>query len=198
TGTFVAGDHVAQRVIADVTHMDPARRVGKHLEHIVFGKGRVVGRSETAALLPERLPFRLGLPEIVATHPGNRAPAPQGRLRSSAPAGDLALKPKGRLYCPEAIRSCRARVRMAFSSSTPVSGVTAASAQLPLSSRCWRKTVARTPSARSSRPRMTIFTLSRSSDASGGVYQSVMMTPPNGSAEASGMKEIVSSEARHK
>ena len=30
-----------------------------------------------------------------------------------------------------------------------------------------------------------------------GVYQSVMITPPKGSAETSGMKERVSSEARH-
>jgi hypothetical protein len=30
-----------------------------------------------------------------------------------------------------------------------------------------------------------------------GEYQSVMITPPKGSAESSGMKETVSSEARH-
>src|SRR5207302_3796595 len=45
---------------------------------------------------------------------------------------------------------------------------------------------------------MKIVILRRSSGVSGGEYQSVMMTPPNGSAEASGMKESVSSEARHR
>ena len=38
----------------------------------------------------------------------------------------------------------------------------------------------------------------RSLGVSAGVYQSVMMTPPNGSAETSGMKLMVSSEARHR
>ncbi len=42
------------------------------------------------------------------------------------------------------------------------------------------------------------MTLKRSSGDSGGEYQSVMMTPPNGSAEASGMKARVSSEARQR
>lgn len=35
-------------------------------------------------------------------------------------------------------------------------------------------------------------------DDVGGVYQSVMMTPPNGSAEASGMKLSVSSAPRQR
>jgi hypothetical protein len=38
----------------------------------------------------------------------------------------------------------------------------------------------------------------RSLGVAGAEYQSVMMTPPNGSAEAKGMKAIVSSEARHR
>ena len=40
--------------------------------------------------------------------------------------------------------------------------------------------------------------LDRSLGASGGEYQSVIITPPNGSAEATGMNEIVSRDARHK
>jgi hypothetical protein len=38
----------------------------------------------------------------------------------------------------------------------------------------------------------------RSLGVSAGVYQSVMMTPPNGSAETSGMKLMVSRDARHR
>src|SRR5258708_10959143 len=43
-----------------------------------------------------------------------------------------------------------------------------------------------------------MLSLKRSSGVSGGAYQSVMITPPNGSAEASGMNAIESSEARHR
>src|SRR5579863_1639654 len=56
----------------------------------------------------------------------------------------------------------------------------------------------RTPSARNSRPRMKIFALKRSLGVSAGLYQSVMMTPPNGSADASGMNDTVSSVARQR
>ena len=63
---------------------------------------------------------------------------------------------------------------------------------------CCLKTETRTPSARSSRSRMVTWTFMRSLGVSAGVYQSVMMTPPNGSAETSGMKLMVSSEARHR
>ena len=40
--------------------------------------------------------------------------------------------------------------------------------------------------------------LKRSSGVAGGAYQSVMMMPPNGSAEASGMKDSVSSAPRQR
>src|ERR1700744_2427810 len=40
--------------------------------------------------------------------------------------------------------------------------------------------------------------LKRSPLVPGGVYQSVMITPPKGSAEASGMNEIVSNAPRHR
>ena len=40
-----------------------------------------------------------------------------------------------------------------------------------------------------------MVTFSRSLGALGATYQSVMITPPNGSALASGMKDRVSSEA---
>ncbi len=97
------------------------------------------------------------------------------------------------------MRSCRARVRMAFSMSMLVRGSTWASTQPPpLPPACCLNTATRTPSALSSRSRMVIWTFMRSLGCSAGVYQSVMMTPPNGSAETSGMKLMVSSEARHR
>ena len=40
-----------------------------------------------------------------------------------------------------------------------------------------------------------MFILKRSFGVSGGLYQSVMIVPPKGSAEASGMNDTVSSEA---
>src|SRR6185437_1526302 len=92
-------------------------------------------------------------------------------------------------------RICRARVRMEFSRSRPVLGSTGASTHWPLPSRVWRNTVTRTPSARNSRLRMRMLTLNRSLGVPRGLYQSVMMVPPNGSAEAIGMNDIVSSEA---
>src|SRR5262245_66288536 len=45
---------------------------------------------------------------------------------------------------------------------------------------------------------MYTVALKRSFGDAGSEYQSVMMTPPKGSAEASGMKFSVSSEARHR
>ena len=68
----------------------------------------------------------------------------------------------------------------------------------PWAACCCLNTETRTPSARNSRSRMVIWTFMRSLGASAGVYQSVMITPPNGSAETSGMKLMVSSEARHR
>ena len=45
---------------------------------------------------------------------------------------------------------------------------------------------------------MKTFTLKRSAGLSGGEYQSVMITPPKGSAEDSGMKDTVSRVARQR
>ena len=63
--------------------------------------------------------------------------------------------------------------------------------------RVCRNTETRRPSARRSRAKIKTFSLIRSRGASGGEYQSVMITPPNGSAELSGKKEMVSRDARH-
>ena len=67
-GALVAGDHVAQRVVADMPHVDLAAGIGEHLQHVVFrlAVGRHVVHAEAAALGPGALPRRLGGGEIVA------------------------------------------------------------------------------------------------------------------------------------
>ncbi len=65
-GALEAGDHVAQRVVAHMAHMDPARGVGKHLEHVIFRAGGLEPSDEGLALVPDRLPLGLGCLEGVA------------------------------------------------------------------------------------------------------------------------------------
>ena len=65
---LVARDHVADRVVAHVAHVNPAGRIGEHLEHVVFGPGRIVRRLEGAPVLPDALPLGFGVVERVARH----------------------------------------------------------------------------------------------------------------------------------
>ncbi|KAF5028666.1 hypothetical protein DSECCO2_656680 [anaerobic digester metagenome] len=52
-----ARHHVADGVVAHVPHVDVARRVGEHLEHVVLGLVGVVVAVEGAAFFPGALPF---------------------------------------------------------------------------------------------------------------------------------------------
>ena len=84
---LVARDHVAHRVVAHMAHMDAARRIGKHLEHVVFRPRADRSRArETAALVPEALPLGFGFPEIVAGG-DHRAAGPGGQDRGRRRAG---------------------------------------------------------------------------------------------------------------
>ena len=65
-GAHEAGDHVAHGVVAHVPHVDAARRIGKHFQHVVFGTRIPVGGAENAPLFPYLLPARLGLAGVVA------------------------------------------------------------------------------------------------------------------------------------
>ncbi len=47
-GAPEARHHVAHRVVAHVAHMDAPRRIGEHLEHVVFRARVVVARSRRA------------------------------------------------------------------------------------------------------------------------------------------------------
>ncbi len=51
-GAFEASHHVAHGVVAHVAHVDAPRRVGEHLQHVVFGSGVVVLGGEDAAARP--------------------------------------------------------------------------------------------------------------------------------------------------
>ena len=65
-GAFEARDHVAHGVVADVAHVDAPRRVGEHLQHVVFRAGVVVLGGEDGLGVPGLLPTGLGLAGVVA------------------------------------------------------------------------------------------------------------------------------------
>ncbi len=73
TGAFISRDQIAHRIVAHMTHVDAARRVGKHLKHIVLGPGFVALSFEALTLLPDRAPFRLDFFGVVSGH-GAMAP----------------------------------------------------------------------------------------------------------------------------
>ena len=65
---LVTRDHVADRVVADVAHVDTARWIGEHLEHVVFRARRILGHGEASGLVPGLLPLGLGFLDVVAGH----------------------------------------------------------------------------------------------------------------------------------
>ena len=65
---LVARDDVADGVVADMSHMNPARRVGKHLQHVIFRQVRGLIHGKAVALVPDGLPLALGFLETVTTH----------------------------------------------------------------------------------------------------------------------------------
>ena len=73
-GPLVARHHIAQRVVADVAHVDAPGGVGEHLEHVALrarragalGKGIRVGGGKDALLLPHLLPVLLADGGVIA------------------------------------------------------------------------------------------------------------------------------------
>ncbi|OQB56444.1 MAG: hypothetical protein BWX98_01829 [Candidatus Aminicenantes bacterium ADurb.Bin147] len=59
------GDHVADGIVADVAHVDPARRIGIHLEGVKLRAAGIGGRGESAGGVPLHLPAGLDGLEIV-------------------------------------------------------------------------------------------------------------------------------------
>jgi hypothetical protein len=60
-----AGDDVADRVVADVSHVDAPRRIGEHLQKVIFFTAGVFDRLKALVVLPESLPFLLNLFRVV-------------------------------------------------------------------------------------------------------------------------------------
>ena len=65
----LARDHVADRVVAHVPHVDVPRRVREHLEHVVRWSARVDDGVEGSLGRPARLPLRLQRLSVVVRRP---------------------------------------------------------------------------------------------------------------------------------
>ena len=65
---LVPRDHVAHRVVADVTDVDAARRIGEHLQHVVLGLVTLAGGLEGQGVFPGLLPLRLDAGGVIARH----------------------------------------------------------------------------------------------------------------------------------
>ena len=64
----VAGDDVADRVIAHMPHVDVARRVREHLEHVLLGLGMIFRDLVQVGIFPSLLPTRFDLVRVVLFH----------------------------------------------------------------------------------------------------------------------------------
>ena len=64
----VAGDDVADRVIAHMPHVDVARRVREHLEHVLLGLGVIFRDLVQVGIFPNLLPTRFDLVRVVLFH----------------------------------------------------------------------------------------------------------------------------------
>src|SRR5687767_7298095 len=94
-------DHVADRVVEDVSHVELARWVGEHLDHVGLAPVAIAGlrvrHRERALVLPDALPARLDLLRVVSlahrpsvlTVPGykkaSRLERPWGKLHGPRP-----------------------------------------------------------------------------------------------------------------
>ena len=63
---FMAGNHIAHCVIAHMAHMDPPRRIGKHLKHVIFWFALIACGREDASVFPALLPFRFYFTRLIA------------------------------------------------------------------------------------------------------------------------------------
>ena len=65
---FVTRNHVAHGVVPHVPHVDTARRIGEHFQHVVFRFGFVTGGGEDTGLFPFGLPFLFDVSSRVLGH----------------------------------------------------------------------------------------------------------------------------------
>ena len=69
---LVARNYVAHRVVADMADMDPARRIGKHFEHVAARLGGVVVGDKGRLVMPNLLPPRVGDVRVKTLYVGHR------------------------------------------------------------------------------------------------------------------------------
>ena len=67
-GAPVTGNNIAKRVITNMPHMNPPRRIGKHLKNIIFGFIMVDAGGKTIGLIPFILPFLFNGGGIILGH----------------------------------------------------------------------------------------------------------------------------------
>ena len=71
-GAAIARHHVAHGVVAHMPHVDAPRRIGEHLQHVIFRALVVVAGQEGLPLLPDPLPLLFGFAGVIAL--GNHGP----------------------------------------------------------------------------------------------------------------------------
>ena len=62
---FKAGDHVALRIIPDVSHVNFSRRIGEHFQRVVFRPPVLLLGFKSFGFFPGSLPFLFGRTEII-------------------------------------------------------------------------------------------------------------------------------------
>jgi len=79
-GALVAGDHVAERVIAHMAHMDAPGWVGEHRQYVVLFTVCIFVRGKGFTVGPALLPFGFCCFGVVACHAFNCGfgPGPMG------------------------------------------------------------------------------------------------------------------------
>ena len=65
---LIARDHVAHSVVAHVAHVDATRRVGEHLQNVIFRLGWIALCLEGIRKGPCLLPFRFDGGGVIALH----------------------------------------------------------------------------------------------------------------------------------
>ena len=61
TGRLIARDHIPHGVVAHMSHMDAPRRIGEHLQHVVFLLGGIRRGGKDTGCVPRSLPLRFDL-----------------------------------------------------------------------------------------------------------------------------------------
>ena len=62
------GQNIAYAVVAHMPHVQIARGIGEHFEHIVFGQAALVGTGKGMGFFPALLPFQFDFLGIVSFH----------------------------------------------------------------------------------------------------------------------------------